>query len=190
MPGSYADGVSVPGRDEARRVASWGRQLGERVRRTRILVALLGAGARGLDERRAIARSLRRDGVLVLIPEDDFPLEVSPSLAEGAMFPADELDLIFLNVGSWGSATELGQFHRDPEVSRKLRLLVSPDHHPLFGRSRGYLADVYLTHLAAFGHVYPVDGGRSVPVPEAADLVRVLTARHRQIKALNPELIK
>lgn len=171
-------------------LAAWGRWLNERLRRTRMVVALLGARGHGLEERRTIARELRRRGILVLIPEDDLPPEIAPSLAEVSVLAQAEVDLVFLNVQSWGSATELGQFHRDPEIARKLRVLVPPEHHPFHGGDRGYLADLYLTHLAVFGHVYPVDGARMAPVAPASEVVLTLSERHRQLKALNLDFIK
>ena len=134
------------------------------LRRAGIIVALLGKGESGLVERRRIASVLRTQGVIALVPEDDFPKEAGPSLVEPAVLSESDVDLVFLNVDSWGSAVEFGGFHRHPAIAPKLRVLVSPDHHPLHSPMRGYLMDLYLTHLAAFGHVYPVDGKRRVPL--------------------------
>lgn len=180
---SEGDGEPDPVRD-------WSHRLETRLHRTPMRVALLGAGGRGLQERRAIARTLRPRGILVTLPEDDLPPDVPSSIAEEAILARSDVDLVFLHVESWGSATELGQFHRIPEVAAKLRVLVPPEHHPLHGGDGGYLADLYLTHLAAFGHVYPVDAGRTVPVLSAADLVVALSVRHHQIKALRDPFIK
>ena len=45
------------------------RKLNERY----MVVALLGAGGKRIDERRKIGRRLESDGIVALIPEDDFP---------------------------------------------------------------------------------------------------------------------
>ena len=171
-------------------VEAWGRSLEDRVRRARLRVVLLGAGGRGLVERRAVAGDLRRFGILAFIPEDHFPADISPSLAEEAILATADVDLVFLKVESWGSATELGQLMGNRDVARKLRVLVPPDHHPFHGGSEGYLSDLYLTHLAASGHVYPVDGGRRVPVPSAPEVVVALSVRYRQVKAILGVFIK
>ncbi|MEM2930799.1 MAG: hypothetical protein QW797_08090 [Thermoproteota archaeon] len=39
------------------------------------------------------------------------------------------------------------------------------EHHPLYGNSASYLTDVYLTHLAVFGHVYAVGDSRETFFP-------------------------
>ncbi len=68
----------------------------------------------------------------------------------------DDLDLVFINVQSWGSAAEFAEFQADLSIASKLRILVERKHHPLYGASSGsgYLTDSYLTHEAVFGHVY------------------------------------
>ncbi len=99
-------------------------------------------------------------------------------------------DLIFLNVQSWGSATELGQLHRSRRLAPRLRVLVPPAYHPLHGTSTSYLTEVYLNHLTAFGHVYPVDGKAMAPVPSASALIVKVSERYRQLKALGSDLIK
>lgn len=165
-------------------------RLEKRLRQTSIIVVLLGAGGTGLAERRRISRRLASRGLLPLIPEDDFPRHVSPSLVEEAMLSKGDVDLIFLNVQSWGSATELGQFHRNRKIAPKLRILVPPAYHPLHGRSTSYLTDVYLNHLTAFGHVYAVNGKQQVPVPSARTLIVKMSERYRQLKVLRSGLIK
>ncbi len=126
-----------------------------RYHETSLIVVLLGAGRRGLELRRRIKRRLRREGIIALVPEDDFPPHIAPDLAERSMLRRGDVELVFVNVESWGSATEFGQFHMDEGIAPKLRVLVHHRHHPLHGRSRSYLTDVYLIHLAVHGHVYP-----------------------------------
>ncbi len=100
------------------------------------------------------------------------------------------MDLVFLNVDSWGAATGFGQFSSDPNIAPKLRLLVRPEYHPVHSPGKGYLADLYLTHLVSHGHVYAVDAGRLAPVPSAVALVPMLAERHREIKALKARYTK
>jgi len=150
----------------------------------RVIVALLGAGKRGLAARRRMAAALARRGILALVPEDDLPEDAAPSLAERAILSSDDVDLVFINVESWGSAVEFGQFHENEKIAPKLRVLVSPEHHPFHGESVGYLADLYLSHLSMFGHVYAVNGEARVRLPSTWTLVRKLSERYRQIKTL------
>jgi len=160
-------------------------RLERRLRRPGLIVALLGAGGRGLAERRRIAAALQRRGIVALIPEDALPRTLSPSLAEEALLLDPSVSLVFLRVESWGSATELGQLRANPSVALKLRILVPPEHHPLHGQATGYLADTYLTQLPAHGHVYAVDGPRRVRLPSAVALIPILAERFRQAKALD-----
>jgi len=115
------------------------RALEQRLRQTSLVAVLLGAEGRGLAERSEIARALRTRGMIAIIPEADFPSGIGPSLAERVMLTSDDVDLIFLNVQSWGTATELGQFHADPKIAAKLRLLVAPEYHPVHSTKGGYL---------------------------------------------------
>jgi len=68
------------------------------------LVALLGAGGKGLEERRSIARDLHEMGIGALIPEDDLPEGLAPSLLERHFLSTEDVDLIFVNAQSWGQA--------------------------------------------------------------------------------------
>ncbi len=174
-------------RDRLRRLQA---QLRERERRTSVTVALLGVQGDGLEERRRIARILESDGMNVLIPEDDLPHGVSPSLVEEAILLHGDVDLVFLDVDSWGTATEFGQLHDKLPVARKLRVLVRPEYHPLYGSRGSYLRDLYLTHLAVFGHVYAVGVAGDVPANSAERLVVLLARRYREVVSLKPELTK
>ena len=156
----------------------------QRVARTGLVVALLGAGGRELAERRRIAGSLSRRGFVPLVPQDAFPRWISPSLIEEAVLSDDGIGLVFLKVGSWGSAAELGQLRGNPSVAPKLRILVPPAYHPLHGDATGYLSDMYLTHLSVYGHVYAVDGRKRVRLPPTDRLILVLAERFRQVWAL------
>jgi len=158
--------------------------------RSTLIVVLLGAGGNGLEERRRVARLLNGFGMAALVPEDDFPRDVGASVVERAILSQADIDLVFVSVESWGSATEFGQFHTDPRIARKLRVLVDPEHHPIHDPKDGYLKDLYLTHLVAYGHVYAVDGGRMVRVPSKESLVLLMAERHRQLKRFQPDLIK
>lgn len=180
----------MSGSNQSGWVLSLRRKLERKVERSSLIVALLGAGRKGLEERRAIARDLSLRRIIAIVPEDDLPRGISPSLAETAILFRSDVSLIFINVESWGSAAEFGQFSADPDVARKLRVLVRPRYHPLHGTADGYLQDLYLTHMVSFGHVYPIDGRRLVSVPTAHRLVTLLAERHRQIRALHPDIIK
>ena len=159
-------------------------------RRAYLTVVLLGKGGDGLEERREIARLLERSGMNAVIPEDDLPKEASPSLAEEAMLVHGDADLVFLNVESWGTATEFGQFHDREPIARRLRVLVPAAYHPLYGDRAGYLTDLYLTHLAVFGHVYAVGTSSRVTAPSSQEVVVRLVERYSEAKAAKPELTK
>ncbi len=166
------------------------RQIESRTGRSYLTVVLLGKSGNGLDERRQIARLLEERGMNAVIPEDDLPHEASPSLAEEAMLLRGDADLVFLDVESWGTATEFGQFHdRDP-VARKLRILVPRSYHPLEGDRGGYLSDLYLTHVAVFGHVYPVSEEATLRAGSMQRTVLRLAIRYGEVRALKPRLTK
>lgn len=118
-----------------------------------------------------------------MIPEDDFPRGISPSLAEEAMLSRGDADLVFVDIQSWGSACEFAQFHEARAIARKLRVLVPPQYHPLHGRSKSYLTDLYLTHLAVHGHVYPVST-KDKSFPSAKKVIVKLSERYRMLKAI------
>jgi hypothetical protein len=124
------------------------------------------------------------------IPEIDFPKETGPSLVEPLLFAGDDIDLVFLYVESIGSSAELGMLQSDLLIARKLRIIVPGKYHPLVGDPAGFLQDLYMTHLAALGHVYPADGGETITAPSADELILKLSTRYQQVKALNPGLIK
>src|SRR5207245_7074565 len=106
--------------------------------------------------------------------EDDFPPEVGPSVIEEEILERSDVDLVFLSIESWGAATEFGQFSSNPRIAPKLRVLVRPEYHPVHSPSRSYLSDLYLTHVARYGPVHPVDAGRHAPVPSAKALIPLL----------------
>jgi hypothetical protein len=161
------------------------REIQERVGKMRVIVALLGAGGKGLEERRTLASELRSLGFNAIIPEDVLPPEVSPSIAEAELMSWPELDLAFVNVQSWGSAVEFTQFHEDSRTAPKLRVIVASEHHPLYGSSRsGYLTDLYWTHDAVFGHVY-MHGMEGSSIPSVREIVVRISERFRQWKALS-----
>lgn len=160
------------------------RKIEKRVRETSIIIVLLGAGGQGLRQRRVLRNELASMGMVVLIPEDDFPGEVAPSLVEEAVLSKGDVELVFINVESWGTVTEFTQFHGNRRIAPKLRVLVKHEHHPLYGNSSSYLTDVYLTHLAVFGHVYAVGDSRETFFPTVRDVVVRLAERYRVCKAL------
>ena len=61
------------------------RELERRVKEICIIVVLLGAGSIGLERRRHIDKKLKKEGILSLVPEDDFAPDVAPSLTEEAV---------------------------------------------------------------------------------------------------------
>ncbi|MEM3465693.1 MAG: hypothetical protein QW566_04390 [Candidatus Jordarchaeales archaeon] len=159
------------------------RSIEKKTGETSIIIVLLGAGGRGLRQRRALRNRLASMGMVALIPEDDFPREVAPSLVEEAVLSKGDVELVFINVESWGTATEFAQFHGSRRIAGKLRVLVEHEHHPLYGSSASYLTDVYLTHLAVFGHVYAVDDSRRTVFPTVREVVVKLAERYRVCKA-------
>jgi hypothetical protein len=164
------------------------REVHRELKATKVIIALLGASGKGLEERRSMAEELSRKGFLTVIPEDVLPPEVSPSLLERRILAAEDLDLVFVNVESWGSASEFSDFHQDHRIAPKLRVIVEREYHPLYGSSKGYLTDIYLTHDAVFGHVYMYRRGRSDPaegrVPTPREVVMTISDRFRQWKVL------
>ena len=156
--------------------------LEEKVKDTSIIVVLLGAGGRGLKKRRKIRAKLEEEGVIAIIPEDDFPAEEAPSVAEEAVFAEEDVDLIYVDVESWGSATEFTQFHEKKTTAHKLRVLTRQEYHPLYGASQSYLTDLYLSHLAVYGHVYAYSEEGCFPPPE--EIILKLSRRYKKLKAL------
>ncbi len=148
-----------------------------------LTVALLGAGGRGLDERRSLAAELSSIGLNVIVPEDRLPPELSPSIAERELLSSSELDLAFVNIESWGSAAEFSEFHGDYKIAPKLRVIVDRTHHPLYGSASGYLTDIYLTHDAVFGHVY-MHGDKAEGLPSSREIVVKISERFRQWKSV------
>ena len=153
---------------------------------TELIVALLGAGEKGLDQRRSMAKELLTKGILAVIPEDALPSQLAPSILERKILSEEDLDIAFVNVESWGSAAEFSEFRNDKQIAPKLRVLVERQHHPLYGSSKGYLTDAYLTHDAVFGHVYMYknkEAGQDDRIPTPRELVLMLAERYRQWKA-------
>ncbi|MEM2827145.1 MAG: hypothetical protein QXH61_00850 [Candidatus Nezhaarchaeales archaeon] len=145
----------------------------------------MGAGGEGLEKRRKLDRMLEEQGILSLIPEDDFVSDdVAPSLIEEAVLERADVDLIFVDTTSWGSVTEFVQFHDKRNIAPKLRVLTPYEYHPIYGNSTGYLTDVYLNHVVKYGHVYAYDDeGKSV-FPTSERIVITITMRYRKLVAL------
>jgi hypothetical protein len=72
----------------------------ELVKEACIIVVLLGAGGKEIRKRRNIAKKLRDNGIIALIPEDDFAPDIAPSLTEEFIFKYSDVDLVFINVES------------------------------------------------------------------------------------------
>ncbi len=153
-----------------------------RLKGARVMVALLGAGGKGLEERRSIAEELAVKDIFAVIPEDMLQAGVPPSLLERWILASEELDMAFVNVESWGSAAEFSEFRGQKEIAPKLRVLVRRDYHPLYGSSKSYLTDAYLTHDAVFGHVY-MHGRGGEGFPTAREIVLTISERYKQWKA-------
>src|SRR3989449_9711620 len=114
------------------------READERLRRSGLVVILLGSSGRGLDERRDVAHVLARRGIIALVPEDDFPVEIGPSVLEVDVLERSDVDLVVLSIGSWGAATALGQFSSNPKIAPKLRVRVRPEYHPVHSPPGSY----------------------------------------------------
>jgi hypothetical protein len=147
-------------------------------------VVLLGAGGRGLDLRRKIKERLKGEGIISIVPEDDFPADVALDLVERSTLRKGDVELVFINVESWGSATEFGLFLADEKIAPKLRVLVNYKHHPFHGNSKSYLSDAYLTHMAVYGHVYPYKESGRYPFPMVDEVVLRLAKRYKEWRAL------
>jgi len=165
-------------------ISSERRKFESLVREACIIVILLGAGGKEIVKRRNIAKKLRDNGIIALIPEDDFAPDVAPSLTEEFIFKHSDVDLVFLNVESWGSATEFAQFHDDIRIAPKLRVLTFHKHHPLYGNSKSYLSDLYLTHIAKYGHVYAYDDKGESTFPTSEKIVLTISIRYKLLRAL------
>ncbi len=118
-----------------------------------------------------------------MVPEDSLPRHVGPSVLEPYLMSRGDIDLIFIGTDSLGPVSEFVQFQKERQLAPKLRVLVPWEHHPLYGRGRGYLADVYLTHLAVFGHVYAVDPEGHPPFPRPRTVILRISRRYRVVKA-------
>ncbi|MGC8870793.1 MAG: hypothetical protein ACP5PT_06880 [Brevinematia bacterium] len=160
------------------------RKLEDLVKETCIIVVLLGAGGKEIKKRRGIAKKLRDNGIIALIPEDDFAPDVAPSLTEEFIFKDSDVDLVFINVESWGSATEFAQFHDHVSIAPKLRILTFHKHHPLYGNSKSYLSDLYLTHLTKYGHVYAYDDEKESVFPTSEKIILMLSIRYKLLRVL------
>lgn len=114
-----------------KRLHSLQKHLEREVRERSTVAVLLGAGGKGLEQRRALKKELTTYGIIALIPDNDFPREIAPSLIEIAMLSEGDIELVFVNVESWGSATEFAQLHGNTTIAQKLRVLVNHAYHPL-----------------------------------------------------------
>jgi len=164
------------------------REFRRRYGKVSLVVALLGAGGRGLRLRRRIKERLRRDGIVAVIPEDDFPSEIGFDVAERCMLGRGDVELVFINVESWGSATEFGGFYMDKRIAPKLRVLVNYAYHPLYGFSRSYLSNAYLTFMAVYGHVYAYGGAGGCSFPTASKVILKLARRYKEWKVIGKEI--
>jgi len=160
-------------------------ELEQRTKETCVITALLGAGGKGLEKRKEIDKKLEEEGIICLIPEDDFAPDVAPSLTEEALFKQADVDLVFVNVASWGAATEFGQMANIDQIAPKLRVLVPSHHHPLCGSSKSYLTDLYLTHMTKHGHVYAYGENRNSSCPTPERIVVTSAKRFKMMKALS-----
>ncbi|MBC7131341.1 hypothetical protein H5T51_09090 [Candidatus Bathyarchaeota archaeon] len=169
-----------------RDIKTWIREERKRIesllKETLVIVVLLGAGRKEIEKRRDIAKKLEQNGIVALIPEDDFAPDVAPSLVEEAVFKEADVDLIFVNVESWGSATEFAQFYDNAITASKLRVLTHYKFHPIYGSSQSYLTDLYLSFTAKYGHVYAYDDKGNFPDPEK--IILTLSIRYKFLKAL------
>jgi len=154
------------------------------LKETYITVALLGAGGKGIEKRREMAKKLEENGVIALIPEDDFAPDVAPSLIEEAVLEKADVDLVFVNVESWGSATEFAQFYDNALIAPKLRVLTHYKYHPIYGSSKSYLTDLYLSFIAKHGHVYAYGEEEESKFPDSETIILVLSLRYKLLKAL------
>ena len=161
-------------------------EIQRRLKAAKIFIALLGAGGKGLEDRRSMAEELSKKDIFAVVPEDILQAGISPSLLERQILSSEELDIAFVNVESWGSVAEFSEFRHDNDIAPKLRVLVCREYHPLYGSSRGYLTDAYLTHDAVFGHIYMYRDAKWTAkdaVPTAREIVLAISERYKQWKA-------
>jgi len=171
--------------EKKKRIEEEKKRIENKIKETNIVVALLGAGERGIEKRKKIAKKLEENGVSALIPEIDFRSEVAPSLIEEALFKKADVDLIFVDVESWGSATEFAQFYENAIIAPKLRVLTYYEHHPIYGSSKSYLTDLYLSFIAKHGHVYAYRKEKEkIKFPTSQKIILTLSIRYKQLKAL------
>src|SRR5712692_11598964 len=64
------------------------REVQRELKATKVIVALLGAGGGGLEERRRMAEELSGKGVMAIVPEDVLTPEVGPSILERRILSA------------------------------------------------------------------------------------------------------
>ena len=84
------------------RISSERRKFESLVREACIIVVLLGAGGKEIVKRRNIAKRLRDNGIIALIPEDDFAPDVAPSLTEEFIFKHYLSDLYLTHLAKYG----------------------------------------------------------------------------------------
>jgi hypothetical protein len=66
----------------------------------------------------------------------------------------------------------------------KIRVLVECPYHPLYGSESSYLTDIYLTHLAVYGHVYTFGDEPGSVFPTSESIILGLADRYRAWKTL------
>ena len=154
------------------------KRLEEIVRRTPLVVAILGAGpcAKAASDltacdncslkdkkkcrfyrRLLIKRMLNKMRIFALLPEE---LKMKYPYMEKIVLATPEIDLIFIFPESPGSIAEFVQFIDSlcSDIVKKMRVLVPYNYHPFMKAfSKSFLSQLYALFAAVHGHLYPYE---------------------------------
>lgn len=132
--------------------------------------------------RRELKRYLNDNNCLAATFEEDFNLKLA-SLEEQIILKEEEVDLVIIIPCSIGASAELGLFSKDPQIRKKLRVIVPSEFHPFYCREESFLTSVYMELLSDYGHVYPFGAQDSVH-PSAELVIGTLVESYRLKKLL------
>ena len=99
---------------------------------------------------------LNNEGYIGVTFEDDFRLSV-PSVEESQICRYPEVDKVVITSHSPGAISEYSGFIEDPEIKRKLVVMVPSVYHPFLVDEPGYLTSVFWRILVEGGQVIPFD---------------------------------
>jgi len=179
-----------------RKNTEWVWKTEEELGETHIIVALLGEGGKGLDDRRRIAKKLEAEGMTAIVPEDDLGVRGMPPIdVEEMYFQESDVDVIFIDVKPLGSEAEFMRFTGNNRLCLRIRVLVERQYHPVYDRTNrlalmdgsarkktGTLTWEYMSHEGKYGHTYAYDNAGAGGFPTVEELIEVLAKCHRWLR--------